>query len=133
MSEDRILLDPTGEQRPATRDRVPRLESIAGRTVALLDISKARGDVFLDRIEEKLRGAGVAVLVPRSAGAASMGQPRDPKTPPPPAAPWQAGQPMRSATRAPACAVSSWGGNSMDFTAGPNTHTCSASSARTTT
>ena len=62
MSEDRILLDPTGEQRPATRDRVPRLESIAGRTVALLDISKARGDVFLDRIEEKLRGAGVEVL-----------------------------------------------------------------------
>ena len=62
MSEDRILLDPTGEQWPATRDRVPRLESIAGRTVALLDISKARGDVFLDRIEEKLRGAGVEVL-----------------------------------------------------------------------
>ena len=62
MSEDRILLDPTGEKRPATRDRVPRLESLAGRPVALLDISKARGDVFLDRIEEKLRGAGVEVL-----------------------------------------------------------------------
>ncbi len=62
MSEDRILLDPTSEQRPATRERLPRLESLDGRTIGLLDISKARGDVFLDRLEEKLRGAGAEVL-----------------------------------------------------------------------
>jgi len=62
MSEDRVLLDPTHEQRPATRTRLPRLESLAGRTVGLLDISKARGDVFLDVLEEKLRGDGAEVL-----------------------------------------------------------------------
>ena len=31
--------------------RAARLESLDGRTVGLLDISKPRGDVFLDRIE----------------------------------------------------------------------------------
>lgn len=62
MSEDRVLLDPTNEHRPATRARLPRLESLAGRTVGLLDISKARGDIFLDVLEEKLRGGGAEVL-----------------------------------------------------------------------
>lgn len=62
MSGDRTLLDPTSEQRRAMRERLPRLESLDGRTVGLLDISKARGDVFLDRLEEKLRGAGAEVL-----------------------------------------------------------------------
>jgi len=62
VSDDRILLDPTNEQRTATRDRLPRLESLAGRTVGLLDISKARGDIFLDRLEEKLRSGGAEVL-----------------------------------------------------------------------
>ena len=44
----RILLDPTGERRPARRERLPRLPSLDGRTVGLLDISKPRGDLFLD-------------------------------------------------------------------------------------
>jgi hypothetical protein len=35
-----------------------RPASLDGRRVALLDISKRRGDEFLDRIEELLRGAG---------------------------------------------------------------------------
>jgi hypothetical protein len=35
--------------------RPPGLE---GRTVALLDISKARGDEFLDRVEQRLQAAG---------------------------------------------------------------------------
>ena len=46
----RVLLDPTSERSPATRERLPRLEGLEGRTVALLDISKPRGDVFLDRV-----------------------------------------------------------------------------------
>ncbi|HEY4333224.1 MAG TPA: UGSC family (seleno)protein, partial [Ilumatobacteraceae bacterium] len=43
-----IVLDPTSERHPAERTRCARPASLAGRTVGLLDISKARGDVFLD-------------------------------------------------------------------------------------
>jgi hypothetical protein len=35
-----------------------RPATLAGRTVALLDISKARGDEFLDRMEQRLQEAG---------------------------------------------------------------------------
>lgn len=56
------LLDPTSERQPATRPRVARPESLQGLTVGLLDISKPRGDVFLDRLEELLEGRGVEVL-----------------------------------------------------------------------
>ena len=62
MSEPRVLLDPTSERQPARRDRLPRLASLDGRTVGLLDISKPRGDLFLDRIEQKLRDAGADVI-----------------------------------------------------------------------
>jgi len=58
----RIVLDPTSERSPATRERLPRLDALEGRTVGLLDISKARGDVFLDRIEAGLRARGAEVL-----------------------------------------------------------------------
>ena len=57
-----VLLDPTNETRAARRERSPRLDTLSGKTVGLLDISKARGDLFLDRIEEKLRGEGAEVL-----------------------------------------------------------------------
>ncbi len=57
-----ILIDPTNEASPGVRATAPRLPSLAGRTVGLLDISKARGSVFLDRIEERLRTDGVKVL-----------------------------------------------------------------------
>jgi hypothetical protein len=57
-----ILLDPTGERRPTTRERAPRPDSLDGKVVGLLDISKPRGDVFLDRIEERLRERGIGVL-----------------------------------------------------------------------
>jgi alpha-galactosidase/6-phospho-beta-glucosidase family protein len=36
----------------------PRPETIAGAHVALLDITKARGDEFLDRVEHLLRARG---------------------------------------------------------------------------
>ena len=58
----RVVLDPTGERSPATRARLPRLASLAGRRIGLLDISKARGDVFLDRVESLLRARGAEVL-----------------------------------------------------------------------
>jgi hypothetical protein len=55
------LLDPTGERVPVDRPRAGRLETLEGRRVALLDISKPRGDIFLDRLESLLRGRGVEV------------------------------------------------------------------------
>jgi hypothetical protein len=58
----RILLDPTSERAPARRERQPRLASLAGRTIGLLDISKPRGDVFLGRIEQRLAERGARVV-----------------------------------------------------------------------
>jgi hypothetical protein len=57
----RVLLDPTSERSPAVRARLPRLASLEGVTVGLLDISKPRGDVFLGRLEERLRERGADV------------------------------------------------------------------------
>jgi hypothetical protein len=58
----RVILDPTGERNPAQRERLPRLEALEGRTIGLLDISKPRGDLFLDRLEAKLRSEGAEVI-----------------------------------------------------------------------
>ena len=55
------VLDPTGELTPARRERAIRPESLAGLTVGLLDISKPRGNVFLDRVSERLTGLGATV------------------------------------------------------------------------
>jgi hypothetical protein len=55
------VLDPTREQTPATRLRAARPTRLDGKVVGLLDISKARGDVFLDRIETLLRARGLTV------------------------------------------------------------------------
>ncbi len=57
----RVLLDPTAERAPTRRERPARLASLEGRTVGLLDISKPRGDVFLNRIEQRLKERGVRV------------------------------------------------------------------------
>ena len=57
-----IVLDPTGEQVPAERALLHRPPSLEGRTIGLLDISKPRGNVFLDRLERAARQrAGVRV------------------------------------------------------------------------
>jgi hypothetical protein len=58
----RVVLDPTSERSPAVRERPPRLAELRGTRVGLLDISKARGDVFLDRLEVRLRERGAEVL-----------------------------------------------------------------------
>jgi len=47
------ILDPTDERVPVTRAITPRPSIIAGN-VALLDISKPRGSVLIDRLEELL-------------------------------------------------------------------------------
>ena len=57
----RVLLDPTSERTPAVRALNPRPASLDGLTVALLDISKPRGDVLLDRLEQRLSADGVTV------------------------------------------------------------------------
>ena len=47
------ILDPTDEREPIRRSLAPRPAVITG-TVALLDISKPRGDVLLDRLQRRL-------------------------------------------------------------------------------
>jgi len=55
-------MDPTSERNPAIRERLPRPRSLEGLKVGLLDISKMKGDVFLDRLEELVRARGAEVL-----------------------------------------------------------------------
>ena len=47
------ILDPTSEQHPARTALNERPPSLDGRIVGLLDITKARGNIFLDRLEER--------------------------------------------------------------------------------
>lgn len=56
-----VLLDPTSELDPPVRDLSARLDGLGGRTVGLLDISKPRGNVFLDRLQELLAERGALV------------------------------------------------------------------------
>ena len=57
----RTVLDPTAELTPAAQERQPRPATLAGKVVALLDISKPRGNVFLDHLEQQLGRRGCAV------------------------------------------------------------------------
>ncbi len=57
----RTILDSTSERTVAERQRLDRPATLFGLTVGLLDISKPRGDVFLDRLEERLVGVGANV------------------------------------------------------------------------
>ena len=52
MSDD--FLDPT-DTVAVPRTRAPRPASLDGKVVTLLDISKAKGDHLLDRVEELIR------------------------------------------------------------------------------
>lgn len=52
------LLDPTSEAMPEGRQPLPRLSHISGAVIGLLDISKPKGNVFLDRIEALLNEQG---------------------------------------------------------------------------
>ena len=57
----RFLLDPTGERTIIERVRLPRPATLNGQTIGLLDISKPRGNVFLDRLEQRLVELGATV------------------------------------------------------------------------
>lgn len=57
----RTILDPTGERQVAERRLLERPSSVTGLRVGLLDISKPRGDVFLDRLQERLQADGAHV------------------------------------------------------------------------
>jgi hypothetical protein len=57
-----LLRDPTAETGAALRPRRAPLETLEGKTVALLDIGKMRGDEFIDRLEALLSARGVATL-----------------------------------------------------------------------
>ena len=61
MTQQTILLDPTAERAPSARPRLERPQGLDGLTVGLLDISKARGNVFLDRIDARLSAMGIGV------------------------------------------------------------------------
>lgn len=70
------VVDPTGRGRQAQngqtqtdhaqanslRQPIARPDSLEGKTVGLLDISKPRGDVFLDEVASRLDGRGVNVV-----------------------------------------------------------------------
>jgi hypothetical protein len=56
-----VVLDPTAETLPDHRPAAPRLRDLTGTVVGLVDISKPRGDVFLDRIESILVERGIEV------------------------------------------------------------------------
>jgi len=51
---DLVILDPTAERSPLRRRLSDRESSLRG-PIGLVDIAKARGDVFLDELERLLR------------------------------------------------------------------------------
>jgi len=55
------LLNPTGQHEIVARKKADKPVTLDGITVGVLDIGKARGDVFLDRVAERLAERGVAV------------------------------------------------------------------------
>ena len=61
MNASHTLLDPTSELAPSARALTARPATLEGATVGILDISKARGNVFLDRIAERLVERGIGV------------------------------------------------------------------------
>jgi hypothetical protein len=60
MNQTTLLRDPTAETASTMRTRRPLLDSLEGKTVALMDIGKMRGDEFIDRLEMLFRERGIA-------------------------------------------------------------------------
>ena len=61
MNDGIQLLDPTAETASVRRERCSPPPSLEGVTFGLLDIGKARGNTFLDRLESNFEGRGLAV------------------------------------------------------------------------
>lgn len=53
------LRDPTGETASVLRERVAPLDAYEGKTIALMDIGKMRGDEFIDRLEQLCSERGI--------------------------------------------------------------------------
>jgi hypothetical protein len=51
--------DPTAETASELRERAKPLASVAGKTIALMDIGKMRGDEFIDRLEQLCSARGI--------------------------------------------------------------------------
>jgi len=60
MKPAALLRDPTAETASELRLRQAPLDSFSGKTVALMDIGKMRGDEFIDRLEVLCRERGIA-------------------------------------------------------------------------
>lgn len=61
MKQTTFLLDPTAERSPERRERLRRPGDLKGMTIGLLNISKLRGDIFLDEVEKQLTDQGLNV------------------------------------------------------------------------
>ena len=61
MNENAVLLDPTAEIAPPGRTCAPLPASLDGLTVGLLDITKEKGDIFLDQLAKRLIEQGITV------------------------------------------------------------------------
>lgn len=57
------LIDPRDERRPGNARPAARLRALAGRRIALVDISKPGGSVFLDRLAARLQDGGAGSIV----------------------------------------------------------------------
>ena len=59
MSLTHMMRDPTAETASMLRERVAPLTSLEGKTIALMDIGKMRGDEFIDRLEQLCHARGL--------------------------------------------------------------------------
>lgn len=59
---DYTMRDPTAETAALQRERLPPPASLAGKTVALLSISKERSDEFMNALEPLIQAAGVKTI-----------------------------------------------------------------------
>lgn len=59
-----VILDPTDERKPVTRQVTARAGTLSG-TVGLLDIRKPRGNLLLDELERQLKEAAPEITVKR--------------------------------------------------------------------
>ena len=64
MGDTTVFLDPTDEREPMGRHAAVRPASLTG-TLGIIDISKARGDVFCDELERLIADTAPAVNVIR--------------------------------------------------------------------
>ena len=72
------LVNPFDEAKREPGKPAPRLDTLRGKTVALLDISKPGGSFFLDRLEHLLRERyGVAGVVRESKPTYTKPAPRE--------------------------------------------------------